>query len=168
MRHRVQGKKLGRTTSHRLAMLRNLSTALIEKEKITTTLSKAKELRRFAEKLVTLSKKETLHARRRVLRQIQDRRVVAKLFDTLSARYSQRPGGYTRIMKLGPRRGDNAEMAIIEFVGTESEESEAPKGKTAKARKKSTAAPGSSGTVKKKAAWTENTQYENYVHLRIG
>jgi large subunit ribosomal protein L17 len=119
MRHRVDGRKLGRTSAHRLALLRNLSIALIEKERITTTLAKAKELRRFAEKLVTLSKRETLHSRRRVLRHIPDRRVVAKLFDTLSARYSQRPGGYTRILKLGPRRGDSAEMALIEFVSAE-------------------------------------------------
>src|SRR5262245_20887438 len=116
MKHRVVGRKLGRTSEHRLALLRNLSTALIEKERIKTTLAKAKELRPFAEKLVTLSKKETLHARRRALRHIRDRRAVAKLFETLSARYAQRPGGYTRIIKAGPRRGDNAELAYIEFV----------------------------------------------------
>jgi large subunit ribosomal protein L17 len=100
-------------------MLRNLSTALFDKERITTTLTRAKELRPFAERLVTLSKQETLHARRRVARHIQDRKVVAKLFDTLSARYATRPGGYTRILRLGPRRGDNAEQALIELVGAE-------------------------------------------------
>jgi large subunit ribosomal protein L17 len=100
-------------------MLRNMSTALFEREKIRTTLAKAKELRPFAEKLVTLSKRETLHARRLVLRHIKDPKVVTKLFDSLSARYAQRPGGYTRIIKLGPRRGDHAEMAILELVGAE-------------------------------------------------
>jgi large subunit ribosomal protein L17 len=119
MKHRVQGRKLGRTSAHRLALLRNLSTALFERERIQTTLMKAKELRPFAERLVTLSKRESLHARRQVLRHIHDRDVVAKLFETLSARFAQRPGGYTRILKLGPRRGDNAEMAIIELVGSE-------------------------------------------------
>src|SRR6185295_7532191 len=97
MKHRVQGRKLGRTSAHRLALLRNLSTALFERERIQTTLMRAKELRPFAERLVTLS----------------------KLFETLSARFAQRPGGYTRILKLGPRRGDNAEMAIVELVGSE-------------------------------------------------
>jgi large subunit ribosomal protein L17 len=119
MKHRVAGRKLGRVTSHRQALLRNLSAALIDKERITTTLAKAKELRPFAERLVTLAKRETLHARRRALRHVQSRSTVAKLFDTLSARYAQRSGGYTRILKLGVRRGDNAEMAIIEFVGAE-------------------------------------------------
>ena len=116
MRHRVAGSKLGRTTAHRQAMLRNMSTSLLEHERITTTLAKAKVLRRYAEKLVTLSKKETLHARRQALAKIRSKAVVAKLFDTLSARYAQRPGGYTRIIKLGPRRGDMTEMAIIELV----------------------------------------------------
>lgn len=119
MKHRVVGRKLGRTSSHRLAVLRNLSSALFLRERITTTLMKAKELRPFAERLVTLSKRETLHARRQVLRHIHEKDVVAKLFDTISARFAQRPGGYTRILKLGPRRGDNAEMAIIELVGFE-------------------------------------------------
>ena len=119
MKHRVVGRKLGRTSAHRLALLRNLSTSLFEKERIRTTLMKAKELRPFAERLVTLGKRETLHARRQVLRHIHDVDVVAKLFDTLSARYAQRPGGYTRIIKVGPRRGDNAEMAIVELVGAE-------------------------------------------------
>jgi large subunit ribosomal protein L17 len=132
----VAGRKLGRTTEHRIALLRNLSTALFDKEKITTTLAKAKELRPFAEKLVTLSKKETLHARRQVLRHIHNRAVVAKLFDTLSARYAQRPGGYTRILKLGPRRGDHAEMAIIELVGAaETEETAKPKKRRAASKK---------------------------------
>jgi large subunit ribosomal protein L17 len=159
MRHRVAGRKLGRTTEHRRALLRNLSTALFDKERITTTLVKAKELRPFAEKLVTMAKRETLHARRQVLRQIHDRTVVAKLFDTLSARYAERPGGYTRIIKLGPRRGDNAEMALIELVGAEDAAAEAPaeetkaKGKTkAKAKAEPEAAEASAKTTKKKTA----------------
>ncbi|ANM28611.1 50S ribosomal protein L17 [Acidobacteria bacterium Mor1] len=119
MRHRVQGRKLGRTSEHRKALLRNLSNELFDKERICTTLHKAKELRPYAEKLVTMAKRETLHARRLVLREIHNRDTVAKLFDTLSARYAQRPGGYTRIIKLGPRRGDNAEMALIELVDAE-------------------------------------------------
>ena len=122
MRHRVAGRKLGRTTEHRIALLRNLSTELFRHERIQTTLAKARELRPFAEKLVTLSKKETLHARRLVGRHIHDRAVVSKLFDTLAARYAERPGGYTRILKLGPRRGDNAEMALIELVDSRFEE----------------------------------------------
>jgi large subunit ribosomal protein L17 len=119
MKHRVQGRKLGRTSAHRLAVLRNLSTELFRRERIRTTLMKAKELRPFAEKLITLSKRETLHARRLVLRDIHDKDIVSKMFDTLSSRYAQRPGGYTRIVKLGARRGDNAEMALIELVGAE-------------------------------------------------
>jgi large subunit ribosomal protein L17 len=174
MRHRVAGRKLGRTTEHRTALLRNLSTALFDKERITTTLIKAKELRPFAEKLVTMAKRETLHARRQVLRHIQDRTVVAKLFDSLSARYAERPGGYTRIIKLGPRRGDNAEMAVIELVGAEEstadsaadepqakDESKQAKAKTEKkAAKASTkkAEPAKKKTTKKAAVKTKTAK----------
>jgi large subunit ribosomal protein L17 len=119
MKHRVAGRKLGRTSMHRTALLRNLSTELFRHERIRTTLMKAKELRPFAEKLITLSKRESLHARRLVLRDIHDKDVVSKMFDTISSRFAQRPGGYTRIIKLGPRRGDNAEMALIELIGAE-------------------------------------------------
>ena len=119
MKHRVAGRKLGRTSMHRTALLRNLSTELFRHERIRTTLMKAKELRPFAEKLITLSKRETLHARRLVLRDIHDKDVVSKMFDTISSRFAQRPGGYTRIIKLGPRRGDNAEMALIELIDAE-------------------------------------------------
>ena len=119
MKHRVAGRKLGRTSMHRTALLRNLSTELFRHERIRTTLMKAKELRPFAEKLITLAKRETLHARRLVLRDIHDKDVVSKMFDTISSRFAQRPGGYTRIIKLGPRRGDNAEMALIELIGAE-------------------------------------------------
>jgi large subunit ribosomal protein L17 len=118
MRHRMAGRKLGRTTSHRWAMLRNIATSLFRHERITTTVAKAKELRPFAEKLITLAKKETLHARRQVLRHIKDREVVAKLFGTLGPRYATRPGGYSRIVRTSPRRGDSAEMAIIELIDT--------------------------------------------------
>jgi large subunit ribosomal protein L17 len=104
---------------HKIALMRNLSTELFRHERIRTTLMKAKELRPFAEKLITLSKRETLHARRLVLRDIHDKDVVSKMFDTISSRFAQRPGGYTRIIKLGPRRGDNAEMALIELIGAE-------------------------------------------------
>ena len=144
MKHRVQGRKLGRTSSHRLAVLRNLSTSLFRHERITTTLMKAKELRPFAERLITLSKRETLHARRLVLRDIHDKDVVAKMFDALSSRYAQRPGGYTRIIKLGPRRGDNAEIARIELVDAEiakkAAESESKAKTPAKPEKKAKAA----------------------------
>ena len=127
MKHRVAGRKLGRTSSHRLALLRNLTTQLFAHERITTTLMKAKEMRPFAERLLTLAKRETLHARRLVLRHVHDKEVVGKLFDTLSARYAQRPGGYTRIVKLGPRRGDAAEMAIVELVDAEPKAAKAAK-----------------------------------------
>ena len=132
MKHRVQGRKLGRTSSHRLAVLRNLSTSLFRHERITTTLMKAKELRPFAERLITLSKRETLHARRLVLRDIHDKDVVSKMFDALSSRYAQRPGGYTRIIKLGPRRGDNASRSTMPIAvggrtsGSDSSVSSAP------------------------------------------
>jgi large subunit ribosomal protein L17 len=121
MRHRVAHRKLGRITPHRIALLRNLATALFERERIRTTLSKAKELRPFAERLITLAKREDggLHARRRAHRDIRDQLVVRKLFDTLGARFADRPGGYTRILRLGPRPGDGAEMAIVELLGSE-------------------------------------------------
>ena len=124
MRHKIAGRRLNRTTEHRISMMRNMSTSLFRHERIKTTLPKAKELRSFAEKLITISRKESLHARRQVMRHISDKEVVAKLFDTLSARYASRPGGYTRIIKIGPRRGDDAEMAYIELVGAEVEVSE--------------------------------------------
>ena len=121
MRHRVAYRKLGRVTPHRIALLRNLASALFERERIRTTLMKAKELRPYAEKLITLAKRDDdrLHARRLVLRDIHDVKVVRKLFDSLGARYATRAGGYTRILRLGPRRGDGAEMAIIELLGSE-------------------------------------------------
>ncbi len=121
MRHRVAHRKLGRTTPHRISLLRNLTTALFERERIRTTLVKAKEVRPFAERLITLARREDdrLHARRLAARHIQDRAVVKKLFDTIGARFAARPGGYTRILRLGPRLGDGAEMAILELVGYE-------------------------------------------------
>jgi large subunit ribosomal protein L17 len=121
MRHRVAHRKLGRITPHRIALLRNLATALFEKERIRTTLPKAKELRPFAERLITLAKREEnrLHARRLAARHVQDPAVVKKLFDTIGARFATRPGGYTRILRLGPRRGDGTEMAYLELVGYE-------------------------------------------------
>ena len=116
MRHRISGRKLGRTSAHRKALFRNQVSALMDKERITTTLMKAKEVRPIAERMITLAKRESLHARRQVLKTIQDKKIVSKLFDSISARYADRPGGYTRIYKLGPRQGDGAEMAILELV----------------------------------------------------
>jgi large subunit ribosomal protein L17 len=136
MRHRVAHRKLGRITPHRIALLRNLATALFEKERIRTTLPKAKELRPFAERLITLAKREDnrLHARRLAARHIQDPAVVKKLFDTIGSRFATRPGGYTRILRLGPRKGDGAEMAYLELVGYEFK----PATKDGKAAKKTT------------------------------
>jgi len=119
MKHRVAGRKLGRTSAHRLAVLRNLSTDLFRHERIQTTLMKAKELRPFAERLITAGKAGDVHARRRVARHIHDGLIARKLVETLSTRFAERPGGYTRIIKLGPRRGDAAEMAIVELIGSE-------------------------------------------------
>jgi large subunit ribosomal protein L17 len=119
MRHRVKGKKLKRDTPQRSALLRNLVTSFLEKERIKTTSAKAKATRPIAEKMITLAKKNTLHTRRLALRFIYKKEVVKKLFDELGPRFSERPGGYTRIVKIGPRSGDGAEMAILELVGTE-------------------------------------------------
>jgi large subunit ribosomal protein L17 len=121
MRHRVAHRKLGRVTPHRIALLRNLATALFDKERIRTTLPKAKELRPFAERLITLARREgdRLHARRLAARHIQDPAVMKKLFDSIGSRFAGRPGGYTRILRLGPRKGDGAEMAYLELVGYE-------------------------------------------------
>ena len=139
MRHKVGFRKLGRITPHRIALLRNLATALFERERIRTTLMKAKELRPYAEKLITQAKREDdrAHARRLVAREIHDVVVVTKLFDDLGARYATRPGGYTRILRLGPRRGDGAEMAIVELLGSEYKpEKPEEKGKKAEGEKK--------------------------------
>jgi large subunit ribosomal protein L17 len=118
MRHGNQGRKLGRTASHRKAMWGNMTAALIKHEQIKTTLPKAKDLRPVIEKLVTLSRRgpTDLHARRQALAQIKDAAQVTKLFDVLAPRYADRKGGYTRVLKAGFRHGDNAPMAIIEFV----------------------------------------------------
>ncbi len=133
MRHAVHGRKLGRTSAHRRAMFRNQLASLVEHERIITTLEKAKELRPIFEKNVTQGKKGTLHARRRVRRWLPNRHLVQKLFDDIAPRFADRPGGYTRITKLGPRKGDGAEMAVLELVdyelGQEPEEADDKKKK---------------------------------------
>ncbi|AXE30311.1 50S ribosomal protein L17 [Chromobacterium phragmitis] len=116
MRHRYSNRKLNRTTSHRLAMLRNMANSLLKHEAIVTTLPKAKELRRVAEPLITLGKKPSLANRRLAFDRTRDREIVVKLFDVLGARYATRNGGYVRILKYGFRKGDNAPMALVELV----------------------------------------------------
>jgi large subunit ribosomal protein L17 len=135
MRHRVAHRKLGRVTEHRIAMLRNQATALLRHEHLTTTVPKAKELRPFVERIITVAKRglaggggngKVLTARRLVMREVQDGEVVAKLFDAIAPRFASRPGGYTRLLRLGFRKGDSAEMAQVELVGSEFD----PKAKT--------------------------------------
>jgi large subunit ribosomal protein L17 len=116
VRHRNKGRKLSRTHTHRKALLRNLATSLFRHERIETTTAKAKELRPVAERLITLARRGDVHARRLAGRKIQDRDVLGKLFDDIAPRYAERPGGYTRILKLGTRQGDGAEMSLIELV----------------------------------------------------
>ena len=116
MKHNIKNKKLNKTSSHRKAMLMNMSNALIKHEQITTTLAKAKELRRFVEKIVTLGKKGDLLSRRKAVSILQDNKMSKKVFDVLAQRYKERAGGYTRIIKLGNRFGDNAPTAVIEFI----------------------------------------------------
>ena len=138
MRHRVSHRKLGRVTEHRIAMLRNQATALLRHEHLETTVTRAKELRPFVERLITIAKRglangaggrshaaaaargaRVLNARRLVMQDLQDREVVGKLFDTIAPRFAERPGGYTRILRVGFRRGDAAEVAHVELVGSE-------------------------------------------------
>ena len=134
MRHNVGYRKLGRVTEHRIALLRNQAIALLRHEKIETTMPKAKELRPFVERLITIAKRgvaagdangKALHARRLVLAELPDKDVVGKLFDTLAPRFAERPGGYTRILRVGFRRGDAAEVAHVELVGSEYNPNEA-------------------------------------------
>jgi len=134
MRHRVAHRKLGRVTEHRISLLRNQATALLRHEHLTTTVPRAKELRPFVERLITIAKRgvsqstgqadgapngKALHARRLVMQDLQDREVVAKLFETLAPRFAERPGGYTRLLRIGFRKGDSAEVAQVELVGSE-------------------------------------------------
>jgi large subunit ribosomal protein L17 len=116
MKHRIVGRRLDRTTEHRTAMLKNMATSLFRHERIVTTTPKAKELKRFADKIVTLAMKATPHARRQAYGEIRDVEVLNKLFDTIGPRFASRPGGYTRLVRVGRRAGDNAEMAVIELV----------------------------------------------------
>lgn len=116
MRHRVKGRQLSRTASHKRALMRNMAASLFEHEGITTTVAKAKELRPYAEKLVTLARRGDLHALRQVERKIKNRAILTKLFKQLGPRFAARPGGYIRILKLGHRPGDGAEMARIELL----------------------------------------------------
>lgn len=117
MRNRKKGRQLSRTRSHRKATLRNMATSLFLHERIETTTAKAKELRPYAERLITLARRGDVHARRLAAMKIQDRQVLAKLFGDIAPRYMERPGGYTRVLKLGNRKGDAAEMSLIELVG---------------------------------------------------
>lgn len=142
MRHQMAHRKLGRTSAHRAALFRNQLASIIENERIVTTLIKAKELRPIVEKMITLGKNDSVHARRQAARSLPENDfLVSRLFEEVSPRFAQRPGGYTRIIKLGPRRGDNAEMAILEFVDYE-RKTEAPE---EKGKKKAAAAPKGKG-----------------------
>jgi len=151
MRHGMVNRKLGRTASHRNAMFRNQLSSLIQSERIITTLPKAKELRPQIERLITLGKTDSVHNRRQVAAVISDNAVVTKLFVTIGPRFAERPGGYTRIIKLGPRRGDAAEMAILEFVGYELKGAEESKPAAKKSAKKEAPA-ADEEAPKKKAA----------------
>jgi large subunit ribosomal protein L17 len=146
MKHRVVGRRLDRTTEHRTAMLRNLVTSLLEHEKIKTTTPKAKELKRFADKIITLGKKGTAHSRRVAARDVRDTTILEKLFGDVAVRFKTRPGGYTRIIRVGRRAGDNADMAVIELVdrkkgAAEGEGTEKVEAKAEKKAEKKAAAP---------------------------
>ena len=136
MRHAQMGRSLSRTWSHRKAMFRNMVTSLLDQEQIITTEAKAKELRRVADKMITLGKRGTPHARRQALAYIRTPEVVTKLFEKLAVRYQTRPGGYTRIVKLPPRKGDNAALAMIELIEREEKKAKKAAGEKSAALKK--------------------------------
>jgi large subunit ribosomal protein L17 len=152
MRHRVDARKLGRTSAHRKAMFRNLVTSLLEHERIQTTDAKAKELRRIADRMITLGKRGSLHARRRALRVIRDREVAAKVFDDLAQRFRERAGGYTRIVKLARRVGDAAPMSVIELVEGSPGAAPAKKGAAAPRRAATRKAPAKAAASDEKKA----------------
>lgn len=152
MRHAVKGRKLGRTTSHREALFRNQLQSLVEKEKIVTTLPKAKELRPIAEKVITRGKHGGLHDRRWVLRWVLKRDLVKKVFDDIAPRFTERPGGYLRIVKLGPRQGDGAEMAVLELVERSEAGAPEPAPEERKGRKKAAPKKETQGEAKPKRA----------------
>jgi len=144
MRHRVAHRKLGRVTEHRIALLRNQATALLRHEHLTTTVPKAKELRPFVERIITVAKRglaageangRVLTARRLVMQDVQDREVVTKLFDTIAPRFAARAGGYTRLLRIGYRQGDSAEIAQVELVGSEFDPKAKAEGDAAEAAK---------------------------------
>src|SRR5688572_10635841 len=153
MRHGLGLRKLGRTTSHRLAMLRNMTVSLLRHEEITTTLPKAKELRRVVEPMITLGKKPSLANRRLAFDRLRDRDIVAKLFDDLGPRYAKRNGGYLRILKTGFRKGDNAPLALVSLMDRADELAEAPKADEKKGEKK-----GEKKTTAKKTDKTEKKE----------
>lgn len=150
MRHLNSGRKLGRTASHRKAMLANLATSVLDKERVTTTLAKAKEVRGVVERLITYGKKGNLHGIRLAARSVKDKDVLKKLFDDIAPMYKEREGGYTRIVKLGERRGDNAELSIIELVGRDGDDQ--------RRRKKKKSASTSSGEKRKARAESVATE----------
>jgi len=173
MRHRVAHRKLGRVTEHRIAMLRNQATALLRHEHLTTTVPRAKELRPFVERLITIAKRgladgnanaRALNARRLIMHDVQDREVVSKLFDTLAPRFETRPGGYTRILKLGHRDGDRAELAIIELVDNPREieaiEAEKKRAKSTASKKKKSSDPKKAGAKKEDSSETADSTDE--------
>lgn len=162
MRHRVAHRKLGRTTEHRISLLRNQATALLRHEHIETTVPKAKELRPYVERLISVAKRglaagasaaSTLHARRAVGRDIADKDVLKKLFDTLAPRFAERPGGYVRIIKGGVRKGDAAQLALVELLGSEFDpkKAEAEKDGAASAKGESTGVGGMAGRLRRAA-----------------
>ena len=168
MRHLKAGRKLGRTSAHRKALFRNLVGALILRERISTTLAKAKELRGKVEKTITLGKKGTLHARRQAFKLAPQKETVQKVFGPLAERYAKRPGGYTRIIKIGPRKGDNAPMAFIELVDREGDAPAQEKAKGAAkkaapktaAKKEATPKTAEKKTVEKKTVAKKETKTE--------
>lgn len=165
MRHNTAGRKLGRKTGHRLAMFRNQLASLVASERIVTTVAKAKELRPLAERMITQGKRGTVHARRMVGRWVPDRDLIKKIFDEIAPRFASRPGGYLRIVKLGSRQGDGAEMAILEFVDYQlkASASKSSGGDTAKGKKRrkaaaSAAAAGAAGEQEAAAPSTEEAK----------
>ncbi|WP_303721705.1 50S ribosomal protein L17 [Malonomonas rubra] len=154
MRHNKTGRRLGRKPDHRQHMMRNMVTSFFECEKITTTDTRAKELRKVVDKMITLGKRGDLHARRQALQVIRDRKVVGKLFEMIAPRYTDRPGGYTRIIRLANRQGDNAPMAIIELV----EEEFSPKPKKAAPAPAAAAVPAAEEPAEEVAAAAEETE----------